>query len=85
MKRTESSPLVIESQVLNPNLTGIIYSLIVFGGGHVSVLTSLLGKSYFVTLNFELKLYLFVMTKAVSSRDICFIKAVLFLYEHGYF
>ena len=34
---------------------------------------------------FELKLYVFVMTKAVSNRHICFIKAVLLLCKHGYF
>ena len=43
-------------------------------------LTSLL--SYYLYL---LKLQVFVLTKAVSNRDICFIKAVLILREHGHF
>ena len=35
--------------------------------------------------HFELKLKVFVMTKAVSNRDVCFIKAVFLLCEHGHF
>ena len=31
---------------------------------------------------FKLKLWVFVMTKVVSNRDICFVKAVLLLCEH---
>ena len=51
------------------------------GIGHVSVLISLLSKSLF-SLYFQFKFKLFVMTKAVSNRDIWFIKVVLFLCEH---
>ena len=59
---------------LNPNSIGVEI-------GHVSVLTSLSVKSFF----FELKLYVFFMTKAVSNQDIRFSKAVLCLREHGHF
>ena len=34
---------------------------------------------------FKLKLKVFIMNKAVSNRDICFIKAVLLLCKHGHF
>ena len=43
--------------------------------GHDCVLTSLLVKSD-ISFYFELKLQVFFMTKVVSNRDICFIKAV---------
>ena len=73
---------------LNPNSIGVKYSLIVLGGGggylhHVSVLTSLLVKKYFWKIGIET--IVIVMTKAVSNREICLIKAVLLLCEHGHF
>ena len=68
--------------ILNPNSIGVKYSLIVsWGEGylhHVSVLISLLVKSFFLIET------LFVMTKAVLNREICFIKAVILSCEHGH-
>ena len=52
--------------------------------GRVSVLTSLWVKSVFF-LNFEMKLQVIFMTRAVSKRDICFMKAVLLQFEHEHF
>ena len=68
------------------NSIGVKYSLslIALRGGflhHVFVLTSLL----FCFFNFEFKLQAFVMTKAVSNMEICFIKAALTLRENGHF
>ena len=34
---------------------------------------------------FKNEILVFVMTKAVSNRQICFIKALLLLCQHGYF
>ena len=71
----------------NHNSFGVKCSLISLGGGggghsgHVWALTSLLVTSDFF---FELKLQVCVMTKAVSNRDICFIKAVKLL-NHRHF
>ena len=42
-------------------------------------LTSFVVKVFF--FNFELKLQIFVMTKAVSNTDICFIKTVILWWE----
>ena len=39
----------------------------------------------FLFFYFELKLLVFVMTKALSNGGICLIKAVLLLCEHGHF
>ena len=50
--------------------------------GSVSVLTSLLVKSFFYYY-FELKPFLFFMTKAILNKDSCFIKAVLLLCAPG--
>ena len=50
------------------------------GGGFFT--PCLIGQKY-IFLNFELKLN-FVMTKAVSNREIYFIKAVLSLREIGH-
>ena len=68
---------------LNPNSIWVIkYSSIVLGEGggqseHVFVLTFLfvIGHYWYI-INFELKIDVFVMTKAASNRNICFIKAV---------
>ena len=53
----------------NPTSIGVKYSPLgfFFGGGR----------------HLKLKLSVFDMTKAVSDRDICFIKAALLLYKHG--
>ena len=66
---------------LNPNSIGVKYTLIVLRGGihHVSVFSILLVKSNFF-IYFELKLLVSIMTKAVSNREICFIKG-----EHRHF
>ena len=52
-------------------------------GGGAFLHHVLLDKNIFF-LNFQLKLN-FVMTKAVSNREICFIKAVLSLRDNGHF
>ena len=75
-------------QVLNPNSIGVKLVLSIGGRGrlyHISVLTSILVKKYFFSSNFELNLQAFVITKAVSNREIYFIKAVLLLCEHRHF
>ena len=59
------------------------------GGGilsHVSVLSYpvRIGQKLIMG-SFELKLKVFVMTKAVLNRDICFIKLVIVWREHRYF
>ena len=46
---------------------------------HVSVLPYLLVN--LKNIYFELKLYVFVMHKAVANREICFIKAVLLSFD----
>ena len=46
---------------------------------------TLFQAKYTTNIYFELKLQAFVMTKAVSNREICFIKAVLLLCEQGTF
>ena len=75
----------VSDKWINPNSIELKYSFNIIGGGnfyHVSVFTSLLVKKYFLKiLNWDF----FVMTKAVTNREICFIKAVLLLYEHGHF
>ena len=66
---------------LNPNCSGR-------GGGckfsHISVLTSLLLKSNLFSFWIEI-FSVFVMAKAVSNTDICFIKSVLLLCYHRNF
>ena len=51
--------------------------------GKIPCFTSFSVKSEF--LYFELKFKVFVMTKIVSNRGICFIKVVLSLCEYGQF
>ena len=64
-----------------PNSFGVKYYLIVLGV--VNFTMSLFLPPYWSkNIFFYFK---FVMTKAVSNREICFIKAVSLLCEHGYF
>ena len=72
----------------NPISIWLKYSIIVLEGGkfnHVCVLTSLLAKKKFLQiLNWNFRYLSCHITKAVSNREICFIKAVLLLCEHGH-
>ena len=63
---------------ISPNHVGVKYSLVTFGLGEGQVEPFLFfalrtGKKKY----FELKHWIFFMTKAALNRDICFIKAVL--------
>ena len=64
--------------LINPNSIGVKYHINSIRGGNfynVSVLTYLLVKFFFFF--FKLNLQVNIKAKAVSNRDICFIKAVL--------
>ena len=53
-----------------------------YGGGACLCFALLIGQKYVYFFYFKVKLKLFVMPKAESNRDICFIKAVLSWGEH---